>query len=145
MEFSNEHGRPPIERTFDELSFDLHDADIWLDRVQVDSDRTLHLAGLLYGTYAPPGRRRPLSAKYGFVLSVPSVEQVSVEDPARIEQVIVNDITHDPESGVLLIRSAIPGGISARTDARTATLAVDDAPSKVRRLFRWRDLQSERL
>jgi hypothetical protein len=144
MEFSNQLGRPPIERTFDELSFDLHDADIWLDRVHVGSDRTLHLAGLMYGTYAPPGRRRRLSARYGFVLSVPSVEQLTVEDPAKIEQVVVNDIVHDPESGVLLIKSAIPGGISARTLARTATLAVDDAPSKVRRLFRWRDLQPER-
>jgi hypothetical protein len=144
MEFSCQHARPPIDRTFDELSFDLHDADIWLDSVQLDSDGTLHLAGLLYGTYALPGRRRRLSAKYGFVLFVPSVEQLTVEDPAKIEQVVVNDIIHDPESGVLLIKSAIPGGISARTRARTATLAVDDAPSMVRRRFRWRDLQSER-
>lgn len=65
---------------------------------------------------------------------------VHIEDPARIDQVIIGDVAHDQDG--LAIRSAIPGSIRITTPARTYRLATARRPTLVRRRWRWQPLDS---
>jgi hypothetical protein len=122
----------------------LHDADVSLSEVELVGTVAV-VPGLVGSLWEPPRRRsrrpRARSGRFPFVLVVDPASAVHIEDPERIDQVIVGDVARDQDS--LVIRSAIPGLIRITTSARTYRLATARRPALVRRRWRWQPLDRD--